>query len=709
VIASDGKYTLRGPRVFYDVRNDKALILDAVFSTFDTSRGFPLYVRARSVRQISEDEFIADHARISNTAFARPNLTIGARTVTIQRETVRQPDGSELPRTIADARNITLNAFGLPIGYLPRFHGDPENIALRDIRFVTSTENGAEVRTRWDLFSLLGISAPEGLSVNLLADALFERGAALGTQTTWAGEQFRGSLFSYWVLNDVGTDVLTSGAKIKREGEYRGLVRAEHIAKVGRDWTVFAELAHVTDENVVDAFFEDLAETGREFKSRVLARRLDTNSSLTLEASGQFDEFTPNEYLLQADGYSVQRLPEATYTRLSDDLLADVAPGILTYSSQTRIGNLSLKFTDRTPAEYGLRSNAKAQTGLGINANTTIADSLRSRGFREENIFRLDSRHELTADLGAGPFDITPWVVGRATVYDSDFDAFSSADNSERLWGAAGITLATTIQRVNNEIYSRPLDINRVRHIIRPSFTAFYADGTVDQQDLPTYDESVESLANGTVLRFGLDQTWQTQRGGPGRWYSVDWITLDAEAVFASDDTLRESPIGRYDESRPELSHLGNFGDITGTIQVTDALAIVGTSIYDFDRHQQVASSAGLVLEHSPTLNSSLRYRYLNDQDSTLISGSSRYTLTDKYSVSSNITYDTDLGDIQSIRGELVRDFQAAVFGVNFNYNNINGQTSFGVLFQPLGRGSASKIDTSSRSAINRGTGRFGS
>jgi len=710
VVASDGTYNLRGPRMFYDVRNDKALILDAVFSTFDTRVGFPLYVRARSVRQLSESEFVADRARISNTGFARPNLTIGARSVTIRQESRVTDTGEKESYTVADAEHITLGLMGVPMGYLPKFEGNPEDIPLRDVGFVFGSKSGQEIRTRWDFFSLFGMEKPDGLDADLMLDALLDRGPGVGLRSKWSGADYKGGLLTYWVYDDTGTDSLTSGAEVKRTGENRGIVRAEHIAKVGSDWTVFAELSHVSDENFVDAFYEELAETGREFTTRLHVRRLSENTSFTLEASGQLDDFTPNEYILQSDGYTVERLPELTYTRIADDLLESYAPGRLLYSGETRVGSLSLAFTDRTPAEYGLRRNFAAQRGFGLDAGDNIADALRAQGLTERSVLRADTRHEIGADLSAGPVKILPWVVGRGTVYDSDFESFAGDDdNSARAWGAAGITLATTIQRVENDVYSRALDINRVRHILRPSVTAFYAGTNVDQDELPVYDESVESLADGTVVRLGLDQTWQTKRGGPGRWYSVDWITLDTEVVFASDDAISSDEIGRYFESRPENSRLSNFGTINATMQATDSLALVGSTIYDFERHGQSATSAGFILEHSPTFSSSLLYRYLNAQDSTLLTGGTNYTLTDKYSLGSRITYDTDLGDIQSVRGELLRDFQSAVFGMSFTYNNISEETSFGIIFQPLGRGTAAQIGSTSRSASARDSGGFGS
>lgn len=710
VVASDGRYNLRGPRVFYDVRNDRALILDAVFSTFDTRVGFPLYVRARSVRQLSENEFIADRASVSNTAFARPNLTIGARNVTIRQEQRTAEDGTETPYLVADARNIVLNGMGVPVGWLPAFEGNPEEIPLRDVRFVTSSKSGNELRTRWDLFPLLGVDEPDQLSASLLLDALFDRGPGVGLLADWAGDDFRGSLLTYWVFNDTGTDSLTSGTEIERTGENRGMVRAEHIAKVGGDWTIFAEASHVTDENFVDAFYENLAETGREFRSGVTARRMSDNTSLTLEASGNIDDFTPNEYILQTDGYTVDRLPEATYTMIAEDVFAESAPGVLLYTGESRFGNLSLNLTDKTPAEYGFRNNTKAQEALGLNANQNIADALIAAGYPDRDVLRADTRHELSADLSAGPIKILPWVVGRATLYDTDFEDYAGDDdNGQRLWGAAGITLATTIQRVASDIYSRALDVNRVRHILRPSATVFYAGSNVDQDELPVFDENVESLADGAVMRLGLDQTWQTKRGGPGRWYSVDWITLDSELVFASDDAISDDTIGRYFDSRPENSRLSNFGTISGTMQATESLAFVAGTIYDFDDSHQSSSHAGFVLEHSPVFSSRLAYRYLSEQDSVLLNAGTDYLLSDKYSLSTDFTYDTRIGDIQGVRGELLRDFQNAVFGVSFTYNNISSETSFGVIFQPLGRGTAARIGSTSRSAAARSTDGLGS
>ncbi|MEO1584371.1 MAG: LPS assembly protein LptD [Planctomycetota bacterium] len=703
VVASDEGYALRGPRMYYDIALDRALVLDAVFSTFDQSRGFPLYVRARSVRQVSRDEFVADRARLSNTAFARPNITLGARTLTITREQ-RAPaaQDSEPDRSIVDARGITLNAGTIPLAWLPRFRGDPERIPLREVSAVNVTDSGAEVRTRWDAITLLGLESRDDLGVDLLADALLDRGVGLGIEATWRPPGRRGGLLTYWVFEDSGTDVLSTGGRIERDGETRGIVRLEDRAQIDQFWTQRIEVSHVTDPAFTDAFYEELAETGREFQTRVHLTRRERNTHFTIEASAQIDDFTPNEYLLQTDAYSVQRLPEATYTRLADDVIPAM-PGRLTYSSESRVGLLRFALNDATPAEYGFTSSARSQRAFGINRNQRFSDSLSAQGFNEDARFRFDTRHELVADLDAGPLQITPWVTGRLTAYDGDFSEFGpGTGDASRLHSVAGVTVSTTAQRVIDGAFSRALDVNRLRHLITPSVTFFNASTGVTQDELPVYDEEVESLAEGNALRLALEQTIQTKRGGPGRWYNVDLITLDTELVYASDESVNESSIGRFDPARPELSRLRDFAAVSTTYQATDAVAIVGGTIYDLDEESHSVSTAGILIDHHPDLRSSFRFRRLNDQDSTLVSASTAYDLEDKYQMLASVTYDTDEATVQSVNTELLRDFQSAVFGASVTYNNIREATSIGVIFQPLGQGSAARIGGRRTDADNR-------
>ena len=119
-------------------------------------------------------------------------------------------------------------------------------------------------------------------------------------------------------------------------------------------------------------------------------------------------------------------------------------------------------------------------------------------------------------------------------------------------------------------------DLHRLRHIVEPAVTLWHASSNVTQGALPVYDPRVEGINTGTAARFGLKQTWQTYRGGPGRWRSVDVFVLNTDYVWASSDSDRTSPIGRWVDARPEYSVLGEYFTADALWQTTDALAMTG-------------------------------------------------------------------------------------------------------------------------------------
>ncbi len=233
VVATDGTYTLRGPRVYYDVKNNRATMVDAVFSTYDARRGIPIYVRAKEIRQQSANQWETRRARLSTTSFFDPMLQIGTNTVTITQETVPSSRGGgdggvgdlglgggtpgveasgELTRTRFDAKGVTLQAGGVPFFWYPRFRGELENFPLRDIRLESSSGSGPAVKTAWDLFGVTGTRPWDGVDLNVLADWYFDRGPAVGVDGDWESEDARGRILAYTLPIDFGRDSLASGA-----------------------------------------------------------------------------------------------------------------------------------------------------------------------------------------------------------------------------------------------------------------------------------------------------------------------------------------------------------------------------------------------------------------------------------------------------------------------------------------------------------------
>ncbi|MFN7021639.1 MAG: hypothetical protein ACK4WH_09965 [Phycisphaerales bacterium] len=713
VVAVSGGYTLRGPRVYYDVENQQAVMPEAVFWTYDAERGLPLYVRAKTIRQLADKQWRAEGARLSTTSFTDPVFSVGIKSVTItQREVVTtarsaraagadRDDGEEQgsgvisgsgrgSSTYIDAKGVTFLGSGVPFFYLPGFKGDVTSVPLRDIRFENSNQSGSAVKTAWDVFSISGVEAPPGVQSEALVDWFFDRGPGLGSQTRWDRSEHKGGLFAYMVPTDWGRDVLSSGAKKDRAagGEFRGVLLGDDTWRLSEHWTLQLEVGVASDENVIDAFFRPIAEEGREVTNAAYLKRQDDWSLFSGLVKGAINDFTPNHYLLESQGYTVDKLPEFAYFRAGDDLLTQSAPGLLVWSSEYRLTNMRLSFTEPTLRELGFDNPTRAQGAFGVNnPNLSPADVLRSQGYTEDGVLRGDTRQELVSTFSYGPVKFSPFINGRFTAYDQKFEEYNNGagiDEQYRYFYAGGVRTSTQLVRIDDELDSSFFDLHRTRHIVEPSVTVWYAGTNVQQQDLPVYDERVESLATGAAVRAGIDQTWQTQRGGPGRWRSVDVLKLDASIAGSTDDVDKESPIQRFYDYRPEYSQLGNFATVNLAWQATDAVALTAHTVYDLDLNQQARASAGGMIQHWPDLVTYAEARYINALDTTYVDFGCNYTLTRRYLLGFNASYDTDRDEFKNYNFNVRRRTPEAALGVSIGVNNITDETSIGVIFEPV-------------------------
>jgi len=158
VVATYDRYTVRAPRVFYDLSLNKAVVLDAVMFTWDVRRNIPIYVRAEKMKQESATLWTADRATVTTSEFAVPHFAIAARQVTVQQE---ERNGEAL--TTFTGRDTTARVGGVPVFYWPKVSGDAADIALKRADVAYNSDTGPNVKTVWDVFTLTG----KGLTVRL--------------------------------------------------------------------------------------------------------------------------------------------------------------------------------------------------------------------------------------------------------------------------------------------------------------------------------------------------------------------------------------------------------------------------------------------------------------------------------------------------------------------------------------------------------------
>ncbi len=703
VFAGDNQWSMRAPRMYLDVVNNRALMLDSVFWTTDQRTAMPLYVRAESVRQTSRDEFVATKAKISNTAFFEPDITIGVSDVKVSLDRNASESVATQGTTVAadansvtvEGKNVTVEAGSLPILWLPGFKGDPSDFPLRQISIGDSNQEGTAIKTRWNALSLLKIQAPPGVEVDLDLDYYSDRGFAIGVDSNWNTQNHRGGILSYLMFDDNGTDITASGRRIDRDSETRGIFAFHDVWNFADSWTLVTELSYISDEAFVPALFDQLGRTTEDFRNRLQLERLTDDTYFAIEASTTVNDFIAAEHLLQSPGYQVSKLPEARFVSLGKDLLEDYEPGLLTYSFEARAGVLQMEFSEVNASDYGFTTNSLADDAFGTTANSSLGDKFRALGLDESSVTRLDTRHELAARFDLGPIRVVPFVVGRATAYDSSFEAFSpSQDDKTRFWGGGGVTLSTSVAKINNGIESRFFDIHRMRHIIEPLITIWGGDSNFNDGDLPIFDDDVEGLLEGEAIRAAVDQTWQTKRGGIGRWRDVDVLKIRSEYVWTDSDA-GQSPIPDFFSSRPELSNPGEYIGTSAVWQTTEVLAIAGEIIYDLESDRTARSSIGAIIEHRPGFSTSIEYRDVEALDATFASLAARYRLTDKYAVFTTLNYNFRLEDFQTFNAQILRRFQIGSLGATIGYDNIRGETSFGFVFRPSGSRRDLPIDNS--------------
>ena len=146
VVATDGQYTVRAPRVFYDLKKNKAIVLDAVFYAWDVKHDIPIYVRAEKLRQESMTHWSASGATLTTSEFAEPHFSIASGQLMFRRQMTS--DGSPGYRFVA--RDSTLRWGPMPIFYWPYLAGSSaslEDHVLPRVSGSYSDHDGAIVKT----------------------------------------------------------------------------------------------------------------------------------------------------------------------------------------------------------------------------------------------------------------------------------------------------------------------------------------------------------------------------------------------------------------------------------------------------------------------------------------------------------------------------------------------------------------------------------
>ena len=641
VIMSQGASMIRASRLFYDFRDEKALMLDAVIRTTLVERNVPLYVRAEEIRQLAANEFAASNAILTTSEFHSPHYHVGASRVELIDRT--PPDSTQRRGGIRSGsfriRDATLNLAGHPVGYWPYIQGrvDTSETAIKSLRTGYSDDFGVELETEWHLFNVLGLETPEGFESSLSLDFFSNRGPAIGVDADYQRDRYFGLLKSY-LLTDNDEDFLGRERETPSPKDVRGRFLLRHRQYLEDDWRLSLELSYISDRGFLEEFFEDEFDNDKDQETLLYLKKQADNWAFTAHLQTRLMDFYTQ----------TERLPDLGYLIIGEPL-GDWA----TWFSENRVGIVRYRPKDQTFPEL-LRNGRVLGSG---------------------SVARVDSRQEIDLPLDLGPVRMIPFVSLRGTAWDD-----SPAEGGlARGLGTVGMRGSLSLTRVYPNARSSLFAVDGIRHIIKPDVTAWLSGVNKGSDDLFNFDETVEGVDGVDGVALGLRQQWQTKRGRGETRRIVDFLTLDIEVGLFNDSDGNVITNGYASFSRPENSLARNYINSSFIWRLNDRTALLSELNYDLNDGEIDILNVSLAVERSPRLSYLLGYRYIEESDSNLLGFDLNYRLTEKHSMAIREAFDFDRGRALDFTVAFIRKFPRWFGAVAFELDE--AEDDFGVSF----------------------------
>ena len=678
-------------RAYYELATDRAVLTDAVFHTVDPKTQTPIVMRADTLKQLATDQYKGEGIRMTTSTFANPSFAVAASSAYVTREDSGDPRLGN--RYNFHAWNVRPQFFGIDAFYLPVAGGSitEHGFPLRDLQITGSNHFGTGIETEWGFFESAGMPAPKDLDISYRLDYFSDRGPAAGINAKYAGGfitettrqpwNFSGDVKSYFVW-DHGVDKLSANrADVEPQETLRGRFLWEHQHFLPDNWQVQLRASYVSDANFLEEWFPREYTDGLPEDLSAYFKRQQDSEALTLTINYQPNQIiTDAEYVQEQ--FEVARLPEIGYHRIGDSLADDS----LTFFSDNSVGAYKFQRSSASLSEQGFRDDQTP--GIPAEGQTGTAGSVTYRG---------DFREEIDYPVNTGHFKLVPYVMARMTNYS----ASPSEGVQNRLFMGGGFKLNTSFWSVNDAAESELFDVHRVRHVIEPELNIFTSAQTTDRNSVYIYEEQVDGIHDVSAINLALNQRWQTKRGGPGRWRSVDFFTFNVQTNFffnkPPDHEMEPSAFrGLFFPSLPETSIPRDSVNADASWRVSDDVVILGDVQYNVEEKTLATAAVGLAVRHDERLSYTVGNSYINELDSNITSVGVQYNISKKYELGYYQSFDFGRTENVNFGTTLTRKFDTFAIVFRVNHDQITGESSAGVSLTPQGIGGGFGTDQAS-------------
>jgi lipopolysaccharide export system protein LptA len=698
-------------RAYYEFATERAVLTDAVIHTVEPKLGIPIIVRAGLVRQLSNGEYRAQNAELTTSSFAIPSYSIRASTAYVRQVPTNDPRYGNL--TQFKASNATFNLFHVPFFYLPYASGSTTDRggALRGIEVGSSKNNGFGIRTELGLFESLGILPPDSIDAYYKLDYFTERNFGLGfnakyeggfvTENTRQPWDFQGDFKSYFLPDDTGTDKLGKNRRnIDPDNSSfretaRGAFQFQHQHFFPDDWQFQFRFGLVNDPTFLEYWDEGNFNDSLPHDFEAYVKKQHDTEAFTLLV-----QFQPNDFVTTADQlqnvtppingvpdnlqfakpFEVERVPEVGYYRIGDSFGDDQ----FTFFSANTASILHYNVSDASLFDYGFKNRNDKK---GVTAVTPGLPSIGQTGFTDNHVVRGDFRQEIDYPLQIDKFKVSPYVVGRLTSYSDSVDG----GTLNRLYGGAGVRASTAFWKVDDTAQSDLFDIHRLRHVIEPEVNLFAGVENKDRNDVFIYDEPIDQIWDISAVQLALRQRWQTKRGGPGNWRSVDFFALNVELnLFANEphnDLPPEGFRGLFFNTAPEASIPRNSINTDALWRISDTTVILADLEHNLDEQKCATASVGLAVTRDDRIQYFVGVRYIGELDSTIASFLMNYEISTKYSLLLKYSFNFSENSTDTASVIVTRKFDRFFVTFEYFYDAINNDSGFRFGLFPTGLG----------------------
>ena len=665
ITSNGGTYLLRAPQMYYDFKTGKAVMLEAVLRTYANNGRVPLFIRADELRQISKNQWIGHGVQASTSAFATPDLAIGATKMTISQH--------ENGNTYVKSTHNTLRFGGVPIMYWPYYAGKAGDIPLRGVVIGYQKTFGTIIETKWDLFSLLGKPAPGGVDVDLHLNEYTQRGIGVGLDFNYNFGESTG-LFDAYFQSDSHTQRTLSGIETPVPKSSRGFLLWSNETILDPYWTLQTQLSYISDPTFMSVWRKPEYQNHLEYETSIYAKYQKENGAFTALASSDINQFISTSWLLASRQYKVDKTPELGLVRYGEKLFNDS----VTWNSEIKIMRERMVFQSGTPNELGLRPAA-----FGIAGNTDISSPLTAAGLQQDYQNRLVTRQEFSIPFLLGAIKFAPFTSIQAQ-WGLDNKDDGRARETNYWFRTIGVRASTQFNRIYNSVDNDLLDLHRIRHVIEPYITVWNGDSNIDVTTIPQYDASIDNISTGTMTWVGMRNKLQTWRGGPGRWYQVDWLSLDTAFLFANDGAVQRYDNPQFFNWRPEYSSIEDAAIVDGKWQFSDGIAFTGHGTWNLNDGILSRGSLGAELDHGRDVRTYIEYREIDNNDDQYLSLGLNYKLNKRYSLNFSPSWNFNIDELQSLNFTVTRHYPDFDLIGQVNYNEIQDEYLYGFRFKLL-------------------------